>query len=282
MAITTFIPEVFSAQLLTSLKKALVYAGPGVVNRDYEGEISQMGDTVRITSISRPTIGDYVKNSTSINPENLTDAQRTLVINKAKYFAFEVDDIDLRQTRDGGALMSQAAQEAAYGLADAADQVVAALYTDAAAANKLGTVAITTGALAVTNLINMKVKLDEANVPTNGRFVIVPPWYHGKLLDEAKFVEADKAGTTEALRNGFVGRAFGFDILVSNNSILVTGDDWSVMAGHPSAISFAEQITKVEAYRPENAFSDALKGLHLYGAKVVRPTALATTVASVT
>lgn len=282
MAITNFIPEVWSAQLLSSLKKSLVYAGPGVVSRDYEGEIANTGDTVRITSVSRPTVASYVKNSTTIAPENLTDAQRTLVIDQAKYFAFEIDDIDLRQSRDGGRLMAEAAQEAAYALADTADQYVAALYTEADAGNALGTVAITSAALAVTNLVNMKVKLDSANVPTAGRYVVVPPWYHGWLLQSDLFVRLDASGTTEGLRNGVVGRAFGFDVLVSNNSINVTGDDWSVLAGHPSAITFAEQITKVEAYRPENAFSDALKGLHLYGAKVVRPTALATTVASIT
>lgn len=282
MAITNFITEVWSAELLSSLKKSLVYAGPGVVNRAYEGDIRESGDTVRITSISRPTIGTYTKNSTTITPENLTDAQRTLLINQAKYFAFEVDDVDLRQSKSGGALMAEAAQEAAYGLADSADQYVAALYTDADAGNALGTVSITTAALAVTNLVNMKVKLDNANVPNQGRYVVVPPWYHGLLLQSDLFVRLDASGTTEGLRNGIVGRAFGFDVLVSNNSINVTGDDWSVVAGHPSAITFAEAITKVEAYRPENAFSDALKGLYLYGAKVVRPTALATTVASIT
>src|SRR5665811_2580045 len=94
MAITNFIPEIWSAQLLTSLKKSLVFAGPGVVNSNYEGEIQQSGDTVRIVSISRPTVATYTKNSTTITPETLTDAQRSLLIDQSKYFAFEVDDID--------------------------------------------------------------------------------------------------------------------------------------------------------------------------------------------
>src|SRR5690349_13358556 len=97
MAITRFRPEIWSAELLVALRKSLVFAQPGVVNRDYEGEISAAGDTVRITSISDPTIGTYTPNSTSITPEELTDAQRTLVIDQAKYFAFYVDDIDARQ-----------------------------------------------------------------------------------------------------------------------------------------------------------------------------------------
>src|ERR1044072_6993976 len=108
MAITNFIPEVWAAELLTSLKKALVFGD--VANHDYEGDISEAGDTVHIVSVNRPTIGDYVKNVTSINPETLTDAERTLVIDQCKYFAFEIDDVDARQAKGG--LMSEAAMEA--------------------------------------------------------------------------------------------------------------------------------------------------------------------------
>ena len=282
MAINNFIPEVWSARLLSSLKKCLVFAGPGVANRDYEGDIRQSGDTVRITSISRPTIGDYVKNSTTITPETLTDAQRSLLISQSKYFAFEVDDIDMRQAANGGALMNEAASEAAYGLADVADQYVAGLYTEVQAANAISTTAITDPAKAVKGLLDLKTKLDVANVPTQGRYVVVPPWYLNLLLQSDLFARVDASGTSEGLRNGTVGRAWGFDVMMSNNCVLITGDDYAVMAGVPGAISFAEQIVKVEAYRPESAFSDALKGLHLYGAKVVRPDALAVLTASVT
>ena len=279
MAIS-FIPEVWSAKMLVSLKKALVYAGPGVVNRDYEGEIKGQGDTVRIRSMGRPTIGTYTKNSTTITPETLTDAQRALYIDQAKYFAFELDDIDAAQST-GGELESSL-QEAVYGLRDVADQYVAALYTGAQAANQLGTVSVTTAALAYTQLRKLKVKLDEANVPMEGRYCVVPPWYEGLLLEEDKFVRVDASGTSEGLRNGQIGRALGFNVLASNNAPLVTGDDYAVIAGHPSAISFAEQIASIETYRPESAFSDALKGLHVYGAKLVRPDAIATVVASIT
>lgn len=279
MAIS-FIPEIWSAAMLESLKKALVFAQPGVVNRDYEGAIKNMGDTVRIRSISRPTIATYTKNSTSISPENLTDAQRSLLIDQAKYFAFEVDDIDSAQSPGGE--LEAALKEAVYGLRDGADQYVSALYSGADSANALGTVSVTTGDLAYTQLRKLKVKLDEANVPQEGRWVVVPPWYEGLLLEVDKFVRLDASGTTEGLRNGQIGRALGFNVLASNNCVNVTGDDWSVMAGHTSAISFAEQINKVETYRPENAFSDALKGLYVYGAKLVRPSAIATVVASIT
>jgi hypothetical protein len=276
----TFVPEIWSAMMLESLKKELVFAQPGVVNRDYEGEIRNMGDTVRIRSIGRPTIATYTKGSTTITPEQLTDAQRSLLINQAKYFAFEVDDIDLAQGPGGE--LEAGLMEAVYGLRDVADQYVAALYTEAQSANQIGTVAVTTGALAYTQLRRLAVKLDEANVPRQGRYAVVPPWFHGLLLEEDKFVRVDASGTSEGLRNGIVGRALGFDVLVSNNAVLVTGDDHAVMAGVPSAIAFAEQINKVETFRPENAFGDAVKGLHVYGAKVVRPDAIATVIASQT
>ncbi|MGE3835253.1 MAG: P22 coat protein - protein 5 domain protein [Acidimicrobiia bacterium] len=276
-------PEIWSAKLLTSLKKNLVAAQPSVVNRNYEGEIAQAGDTVHINSISRPTIGTYTPNSTTITPENLTTAQRTLIIDQSKYFAFEVDDVDARQA--AGDMLSAALLEAAYGLRDLADQYVISLYAGVDAANALGTVAVPVGTATAAYdsvLVPLKVKLDEANVPTEGRYVLVPSWFHGRLLLDARFIKVNESGTAEGLRNGMVGRAAGFDILVSNNMPLITGDDYLVLAGHPMAITYAEQINKVEGYRPENAFSDAVKGLHLYGAKLVRTNAIATAVASIT
>lgn len=282
MAITESQVTIWASQLQSSLKKALVFAGPQAVNRNYEGEIKAAGDSVRIISISRPTIGTYTKDSTAITFENLTDAERTLLIDQAKYFAFEIDDIDMAQTRNGGALMNEAALEAAYGLADVADQYVAGLYTGADSANQISTTSITSSALAVTGLINLAVKLDSANVPRAGRYVIVPPWYHGLLLGSDLFVRVDASGTSEALRNGLVGRAFGFDVFVSNNVVNTTGDDYRVSAGYTGAITFASQISKVESLRPESSFSDAIKGLNLYGAKLVRPTGIATLIASIT
>lgn len=282
MAIDRFIPEIWAAQLLTALEKSLVYAQPAVVNRDYEGDISEAGDTVRITSISDPTIGTYTPNSTTITPEELTDAQRTLVIDQAKYFAFKVDDVDKRQAK--GDVMPEAMRRAAYKLRDVVDQYVAAFYTSVDSANKVNSgsaVSITTGALAYTNLVNLSTELDEANVTTEGRWVVLPPWYHGLLLDNANFINAEKsADGGMALRNGFIGRAAGFDLYKSNNVVNVTGDDYAVLAGVNSAISYAEQINKVEAYRPESSFSDAVKGLHLWGAKVIRPDSLAYLLAS--
>ena len=204
MAITNFIPEVWAARLLTSLKTGHVYAQPGVVNRNYEGEIAAAGDTVKITAIGRPAITTYTKNSNDIDPETLTDSSQSLVIDQAKKFAFEVDDIDARQA--AGGLLGEALDEASYGLSDVADQYVGGLYTGVAAGNDLGTVAVTSGDLAYTQLRELMVLLDEADVPREHRYAVVPPWYHGLLLDNSKFVDASQYGSNAPILNGEVGR----------------------------------------------------------------------------
>lgn len=280
MAIVNFISEVWAAELLTSLKKALVYAGPGVVNRRYEGVIANAGDTVRITSISRPSIADYVAGSTVITPEPLTDASRSLVISQSKYFAFEVDDIEKRQAQSG--VLEEGMREAAFGLADVADQYVAGLHTGVQAANVLGTRIIDTADKAYNGLVDLVVKLDEANVSSAGRWSVIPPWYHGLLLRDARFTDASASGMASAALNGQVGMVAGMSVLRSNNTPNPTADHRVVIAGTEDAISFAEQINKTETFRPENAFSDAVKGLHLYGAKLVRPDGLATLTADPT
>lgn len=278
MAITRFRPEVWSALLLSSLKKTHVYA-EAFTNRDYEGEIRAAGDTVRITSISRPTINSYTRNA-DISYEELTDAQRTLVVDQEKYWAFSVDDVDAAQAR--GNVVPEAMQEAAFGIADVVDTYLAAFYTSIQSANQISTTAITTGDLAYNGLVDLGVKLSEANVPKMNRRAVVPEWYHGLLLKSANFINAEKSGSTEPLLNGRVGRAAGFDIYTSNNAPLITGDDYAVIAGVPQAITFAEQITKTEALRSEVRFADRMRGLYVYGAKLLRPDCLAVLTASKT
>lgn len=276
MAITNFIPEIWSARLLESLKKELVFGGPDVINRDYEGEIANVGDTVHIVSVGRPTVNDYVANSTVIAPEELADADQTLIINRSKYFAFKIDDVDARQAKPG--IMNQAMDEAAYALRDLADQWVAGMYTGVAPANILTpmTTIVSAPTDAYLALVNLDVVLDQANVPKEGRFAIVPPAFYGALQKDQRFTSYQNSGTTETLRNGAVGRASGFEIKESNNCPDLGGGVKVVIAGHPRAWSFAQQINKTVAYRPEASFSDAIKGLHLYGSKLVTPQALAT------
>lgn len=272
-----FKPEVWAAQALTSLRKTLVYAGPDVVNHDYEGEIKKVGDTVHIKMLGDVTVRTYNSGDT-ITYEDLADAEMTLKVDQSDYFAFKVDDIDRAQAGDE---MAQRTDNAAYKMAAKVDGYVSGLYTQVQSANVIGTTSITTGDAAYDALVDLKVKLDEANVEDNGRYVIVPSWYHGLLLKSANFINAEKsADGGQALRNGLVGRAAGFDIRKSNTVPIITGDDYAVTAGVKSAISFADQVTETEPLRLQNTFASAVRGLHVYGAKVIRPDAMAVLTAS--
>ena len=279
MAVDTFIPEVWSAELLTTLNENYVLADPGVsVNTDYEGEINQGGDTVHIGSLSDPTVSSYTKNVTVIDPQTLTTTDQTLLIDQSKYFAFEVDDVDMRQVANGGRLLTTAATRAGEKLMELADTYLGTIMT-AGAGTVLTAADIATPAGAYSLLVRMKVALDRANVPQAGRWVAVSPEFHALLLGDTRFTDASSYGLGGVVANGEVGRALGFTIKVSTN--LPTGTAGTlpevssyIIAGHSIATTWAEQIRKVEAYRPQNSFSDAVKGLHLYGAKVVRPEAL--------
>lgn len=275
MALTNFIPQVWSAQLLISLKKSLVYGQGGVVNRDYEGEIRAYGDTVKINSIGAVTVGDYARNTNLSDPETLTDATRTLVIDRSKFFNFQIDDLDKAQQNPK--VMQQAMVEAAYALRNAADSYVAGLYTGVQAGNTIGSDAspkVPTKADAYEYLVDLGTVLDENNVPEQGRWVVVPPWYHGLMLKDDRFIHATAQGDA-VIQNGVIGQAAGFTVLTSNNVPNTTGTKYKIMAGYSGAISYAEQINEVEGYRPEKRFADAVKGLHLYGAKLVRPEGIA-------
>jgi len=276
MSLNHFIPEIWAARLLENLQKNLVYGQEGVINRDYEGEIADAGDTVKINNISAVTVGDYSKNSNTGEPDDLDGTQTTLQIDQQKYFHFQIDDIDYAQQRPK--IMDAAMEEAAYALRNAADQYIAELYTEVDSDNRIGE----EGAAETPNasdayeyLVDLAVKLDEANVPEGDRFVIVPPWYEGLMLKDDRFVKAGVMPSEERLVNGLIGEAAGFRVLKSNNVPSDSDSDYKIIAGHPIAWTFAEQIVSVEGYRPEQRFADAMKGLHVYGAKVVRPSALA-------
>jgi hypothetical protein len=273
MAVTNFRPEVWSANILVALRNALVFGQAGVINRDYEGEIAEFGDTVHITSFGDPEVRDYTEH-TDITWDELSDATRALIVDQAKYFAFAVDDIERRQALSG--FIQETSRGAAYNLASAADSYVSGLMAaDVDGGNQLDAVADPSPDDAYGLLVDLRTALTKANVPQTGRWVVVAPEFYAVLLKDDRFIRADASGTTEGLRNGVVGRAAGFDVMESNTTPAVTGGNTAV-AGHPIATTFAEQIIKTEAIRLENQFGDGIRGLHVYGAKVTRPTALAT------
>lgn len=272
MSINNFIPQVWSARILQALEKALIVAQAGVVNRNYEGEIRQAGDTVKIQSIGDPTIFDYTKNTDMPAPETLTDATRSLVIDQAKAFNFQVDDVDKVQAR-AGLVLTEAMRRAAYKLADVADQYLLGLMA-AASANTIGSTTTpieVTSANAYDQLVKARVKLDVSLAPTEGRFAIVPSWFAAALMLDARFIGTNGYQGNTVLANGEIGMGAGFRVLVSQNVVNTTGTKYKVVAGVADATTYAEQINETEAYKPERRFGDAVKGLHLYGGKVIRP-----------
>jgi N4-gp56 family major capsid protein len=270
MAITQMLPSVWSARILAKLEKNLVYAQPGVANRDYEGEIRAAGDRVHVHSFNDLTIGTYVKDTTTITYENLTDSRVTLLIDQAKYFAFRVDDVNTAQMFPK--IIDAAADRASYQLAETADRYVSGLYTGAAAGNTIATSQFT-AANVYSKFVNLSKRMDEANIPQEGRYAVIPPWVKELLLLDNTFVTAAKR---DAILNAELGQVAGINLLVSNN-VTTTGSApvvSHIMAGVPGALSYAEQIVNVEGLRLEGSFADGVRGLHLYGAKVMDPNQL--------
>lgn len=271
MAITNFIPEIWSASLLNALRDRLVYGQAPVINRNYEGDIARAGDTVHITSFADPAVRTYTKNGT-ITWDLLTDSTQALLIDQSDYFAFKVDDIDKRQALPG--FIEETSRGAAYNLASETDTYLSGLLV-AGAGNNIG--AATVGAVdgdAYELIVEYRTALAKTNTPDDGRWLVVPPEFYAVLLQDNRFINASASGSTEALRNGFVGRAAGFDIYESN-TVPAPAGVFDIIGGHGIATTFAEQIASTEAVRLENTFGDGVKGLHLYGAKVIRPLNLA-------
>lgn len=272
-----FIPTVWAARLLNALEKALVYGQSAVVNRDYEGDIKNAGDSVRIATIGDVTVGTYTKDS-DMSVQTLDDAEQMLVVDQQRYFNFVVDDLDRAQQNVNS--LEAAMRSGGYKLKDLADQYIAGNYVyapddGAGVGNDATPLAALATNVAYKLLVDLSVKLDERNVPTDGRFVVVPPFFHGALLQDDRFVKTGGVKAEGTLANGMIGEAAGFTVLKSNNVPNTSGAKYKVIAGHPSAFSYAEQIVKVETYTPEKRFGAGVKGLHVYGGKLVRPQAWA-------
>ena len=275
MSVANFIPTIWSARLLRHLDKRHVYLN--LLNRDYEGEIKNFGDTVKVNQIGNVTIKDYTKGEDIEAPEDLSGNHQELKIDQAKYFNFAVEDVDNAQTNPK--LMDKAMERAAYGMNDVVDAFAANLLAiNVHADNTIGndtTPKVPTKDTAYDFLVDLGVKLTEANVPTVGRWVVVPAWYHGLLLKDERFVGNGTDYNKAILEGGEVGKAAGFTVYDSNNVPNTAKTKYKIIGGTDEAGSYAEQILSTEAYRPEKRFSDAVKGLHVYGAKVFQSKCIA-------
>lgn len=265
MSLNNFIPEIWSTNLIHYLQKAHVYAG--VANRQYD---RVEGNRVRINQFGAVTVNSYTRNnwSTGLTLQTLDDAQTWLDLDQEKYFAFVIDDADAAQMNVN--IMQDAMQEAGYQLMDTADQYIAGLYASAGMSqNSTGSGVAMTSANVEDEFLAAQETMDENNVPREGRFAIIPPWVHTKLILAGI---ADLTDNVQTFTNGFIGRALGFDFLLSNNVSKNSSswDDTRIMCGvRGRSWWYADQVKSVEGQRVvTEGFGDLVKGLHVYGGKV--------------
>ena len=263
MAISSFIPTIWSETLLHKLDQS--YVGVANCTREFEGEIREKGSRVRICGLNPVTVADYTKNTDMSQPSMLTDNSKDLLIDQAKYFNFQIDDVDLAQSNPH--LMETALKTAAASLSKEADLYVYSL-TPRADTTVMKTVTVDT---VIETLIDARTLLLKNGVADPSEIVIELTPEIAAMVMKAKI--ALSTDNTAPLENGCIGAIGGSKIFVSPH-LSVTDEGESMthicLMRTRRAIAFAEQLSEVEAYRPERRFADAVKGLHLYGAAVVR------------
>ena len=272
-SIANFVPQIWTARFLQALNNASVFSA--LVNRNYEGEISAAGDTVKIpTMTSSVTVRDYVVRTDINDADNVSGDTQQFTINQQKYFHLYVDDVDAAQSRP--ALLDEAMRIAGQGVADTLDAYLQGLFqakfdTDETVTDATDGSAVMDGHIAA--IIELKRKMTEAKLPESGRWMVVPPLFISRLetylLDKGNGTVFVPASTEQALRSGFSGRLLGFDLYVTNKLPKTgTGDaeKYNCIVGvGTEAVTLAQQITEIEPYRPEKRFGDAVKGLYVYG-----------------
>lgn len=262
MSVDNFIPEVWSARLLINLRKKYVFRS--LTNEDYEGEIKEAGDTVKIITPGAITVSNYAG---SVSYENLPSTLQALLIDQQKYWGFKVPDIDKVQANAN--LMDTFMNEATNAMADAIDQNIASLYTAAGNTVNLDISSDYTGVRQA--LLDASEDLDDAGVPEEGRWLVVSPLVYKAIKGASDYSPASELGD-EVKMSGAVGKLEGFNIFKSRNVQIST--QHKCLAGYNGAITVAEQIAQTEAMRDPDSFADLVRGLVVFGRKVVRPGAL--------
>jgi hypothetical protein len=292
-----FIPEIWSGKLIENFYDATVLAA--ISNTDYEGEIKGQGDTVNIRTQPNITIRDYVKGQNLV-VENPDKPKVQLVIDKGEYFACVEDDID--RVQSDIKLMDMWSKDASEQMKIKIDQrVLTDMLPDIASTNKGATAGAVSGAFnlgttasalpvskdgsggttSVLDLIvDMGTVLDEANCPEQGRFLVIPARMAG-LIKKSELKDASLTGDgTSVVRNGRLGMIDRFTLYVSHNLKVTTSTKYHVIAGTKMGLTFASQMTEMETLRSTTTFGDIIRGLQVYGYKVVKPEALVESVVS--
>jgi len=262
MAITNFIPTVWSETLYEALNKH--YIAVNNCNRDFDGDIKEMGSKVKICGVGAVNVFEYTKNTDMNAAQTLSDTSAEIDINRAYAFNFQIDDIDRAQSNPK--LMKAAMKVAAAALANEADSHVFGLHADAGS-NVTNTSADASNI--IDSIISAREILYTNNVGDEGEIVLEVSPKIASIILKAKLNLSNDIRDS-ALNGGLLGNVAGCKIYVSNN-IAKTDSVHKCFMRTKRAIAFAEQLSEIHAYRPETRFADAVKGLHLYGAKVVYP-----------
>jgi len=281
-----FIPEIYSKKVQIALRKAAV--AEAVCNTDYMGEISSFGDTVNIIKEPQIAVADYTR-GLAVTSTDLTDQELVLTVDQAKSFSFKIDDLEKRFSHIN--FQAIASDNAAYALRDAMDSnILAAINAGATVTTGMGTtgtpidIGFASGEVDPLNQMALAAKeLDEANAPEDGRwFVAAPEWYNALSNSSSKLLSVDFNAGQGSIRNGLVasGLLRGFQMYKSNNlptndlsGATPAGSATAPVAlfGHMSSTAAASSMNKVETVRDTGTFSDIVRGLMVWGRKVLRP-----------
>ena len=290
-----FMPKVYSKKVLNFFRKASV--AEAITNTDYSGDISAFGDTVRI--VKEPTITVYqYERGADVTQTKLTDMEETLTVDVANAFKFKVDDIEKSMSHVNW--KEVASSSAAYALKDAFDEgVIAEMFSGASTSSPdhlIGSDSSTadstmthatnsvdllgsdgTGVDPLDLMARMARLLDDQNIPEEGRWFVAPPTFYEELSgSSSKLMSVDYNAGMGSLRNGLVssGKLRGFDMYKSNNIASTSNATGKVICGHISSTATAQAITQTEVIRDPDSFGDIVRGLHVYGADVLRSEAL--------
>lgn len=286
----TFIPEIWSGKMLEKFYDATVLAA--IANTDYEGEIRNMGDHVIIRTKPTITINNYEAEQ-ALAYQRPSSAVIDLLIDKGKYFNTVLDDVmQIQADLDQLSMWADDASEQMKIVIDTA--VLATVDAGTDANNKgntagrlsndidLGVVGVPLNLVArnagagevevIDLIVAMGTVLDEQNIPESGRWMIIPAWMAG-MIKRSELRDAALTGDGVSIsRNGRLGMIDRFTLFASN--LLPVAAGTNIFAGHKHGLTFASQLTKVETLRAESTFGTIMRGLQIYGHKVIDGTAL--------
>lgn len=267
MSYKNFIPRVWAKEIQHELEKSLVFAED--CNRKYEGEVKNLGDTVKILGVGKPTIKTQVGGDIVLTgAEKVSTTSVSMPIRHVSYFDYMVGDIDELQAKGG--IMEALNKEATLGISNEMDKLIASM------ANAQEAVKFNKNALNTVTKDNVLQLIDSALItlytndvkPTDNIVITVDPTFYMILKQAYTALDTDNS---KMLENGRVGRYGNVKVKMSNNVAKNTSGNYQIMLRTSNAVAFANPTIHTEPYRPESYFADAVKGFCLYDAKIVRP-----------